>query len=523
MKLRLLRLSVFTLVLGALALTACATVSGKPTVVISSPPSGSQYKEGDDVAVQSTSGDAAGVVRIELDIDGAVVRNDTPPSPQTNFPLLQTWKATPGSHTITVRAYNAAGVSSDPAAVSIQVSPSVALNNPSPTATSSSAAPSATPANTPTATSSSAAPSATPTNTPTPAPAPPGAPSLTPTPTKKSAPPSCTGTPVITSFTVSAPTVAEAILINVVSGTTVTLHWGAVNNADSVEIDHGIGGVPAPGTATDTPGGTTTYTMTAHCGGNSTTTHVTVNVTALPPPPAIVPTVRPVSVAIRVEAGATGTATANCFAGTKVTGGGFAANSSLVVYSNAMEGGNGWEMSAKNISGEYTFLGAYAICVSNISGTISQVFAQVSVPANATQQAIVDCPAGTVLTGGGYAANSDQEVFSNMIHGTNGWESFSKNNTGTAQLLNAYAMCYTGSGVSSTVAVKQVSVSPGSSPNLKADCPSGTLATGGGFAALPGVHVINTVLDDSNGWSSNASNTTGSSQLFNSYAICTHF
>jgi hypothetical protein len=99
------------------------------------------------------------------------------------------------------------------------------------------------------------------------------------------APPAgCTGTPVIASFSVSAPSVAEATTISVVAGTTVTLHWGAVTNADSVEIDHGIGGVPTPGTATDAPGATTSYVMTAHCGGNTATTHVTVNVTAPPPP-----------------------------------------------------------------------------------------------------------------------------------------------------------------------------------------------------------------------------------------------
>jgi hypothetical protein len=36
-------------------LPACSAASSKPVVVIASPPSGSQYKEGDDVAIQSTS------------------------------------------------------------------------------------------------------------------------------------------------------------------------------------------------------------------------------------------------------------------------------------------------------------------------------------------------------------------------------------------------------------------------------------------------------------------------------------
>ena len=382
MKLRLLRLCAFALMLGPLELTACAAISGKPTVVIASPPSGSQYHEGDDVAIQSTSGDATGVVRVELNVDGSVVRNDTPLSPQTNYSLIQIWKATLGSHAIVVRAYNAAGMSSDPAAISIQVNSAIALNNPSPTATTASAAPSASPTNMPASTppdvpsptTGASLPPAACTNNAAfvadvtvpdgtvvaagaafvktwrlsntgtcawgvgyqfvfvsgeamtgspaiavpataagttvdiivPMTAPAGAGSHVGTWSMRSAagavfgqlvtakisvpgvPPAvCKGTPVITSFTVSAPSVAEATIINIVSGATITLHWGAVNNADSVEIDHGIGGVPAPGTAKDTPGASTIYVMTAHCGGNSLSSHVTVNVTAPLPPPVL--------------------------------------------------------------------------------------------------------------------------------------------------------------------------------------------------------------------------------------------
>ena len=45
----------------AILLSACAVV-GKPSVVIMSPPSGSQYFEGEDIAVQSSASDSAGVV-----------------------------------------------------------------------------------------------------------------------------------------------------------------------------------------------------------------------------------------------------------------------------------------------------------------------------------------------------------------------------------------------------------------------------------------------------------------------------
>ena len=105
-----------------LSATACAAISaGKPVVIISAPPSGSTWREGDQVAVQSSSADAVGVTRVELLVDGTIARTDTPPSPQLNYNVIQTWRATTGAHTLTVRAYNASGMMSDPAAVSITV------------------------------------------------------------------------------------------------------------------------------------------------------------------------------------------------------------------------------------------------------------------------------------------------------------------------------------------------------------------------------------------------------------------
>ncbi|MBI5303977.1 MAG: hypothetical protein HY868_17715 [Chloroflexi bacterium] len=110
-------------------------------------------------------------------------------------------------------------------------------------------------------------PSITPTRTAT----------LTRTPTRTPtkyllAPPiqGCNGAPVIASFSAS-PT-------SITSGGSSTLNWGAVTNADSVEINQGIGGVAAPGSIKVSPKSTTTYTLTARCGSNTVTRQVTVSV-----------------------------------------------------------------------------------------------------------------------------------------------------------------------------------------------------------------------------------------------------
>ncbi len=370
---KLARLTI--VILLALAVAAC-NVPGKPTVVILSPPSGSQYHEGEDVAVQSTATDAAGVVRVELVVDGNVVRVDPSPTAQgqPSFSLIQTWKATQGAHTILVRAYNATGAVSDPAGISISVGaaaespagvptmppptrivvpPAGVPTMPPPTAVPPTPVPPTAPSgctdnavfvtdvtvpdgtaftagqsfnkvwrlsNNGTCTwgagyqfvfvSGEAMTSSTVVSVPATAPgatadilvpmtAPatagdhtgswrmrsadgaifgqtvtvkitvPGAPPPAPPPS------GCSGNPVIASFTAASPTIT--------AGSSTTLNWGAVTNADSVDIDHGIGGVPAPGSTSVSPGSTTTYAMTAHCGSNTTTAQVTITVNPAPP------------------------------------------------------------------------------------------------------------------------------------------------------------------------------------------------------------------------------------------------
>lgn len=105
--------------------TACSPVAGKPSIILAAPPHGSEFREGDNVVVQSASGDAAGIARVELTVDGTLVRTDSAPSPQTYFNVVQNWKATPGKHTLAVCAYNTAGVASEAASVVIAVSPAV--------------------------------------------------------------------------------------------------------------------------------------------------------------------------------------------------------------------------------------------------------------------------------------------------------------------------------------------------------------------------------------------------------------
>ena len=94
----------------------------KPTVVILSPASGTQVKAGGIVVIQSSATDVKGVAKVELWVDGLLVRSDVNPQRQPAFSVTQEWTAAIlGSHSVTVKAYNVAGRVSDPAMITVNV------------------------------------------------------------------------------------------------------------------------------------------------------------------------------------------------------------------------------------------------------------------------------------------------------------------------------------------------------------------------------------------------------------------
>ncbi len=154
-----------------------------------------------------------------------------------------------------------------------------------------------------------------------------------------------------------------------------------------------------------------------------------------------------------------------------------------------------------------------------IAPTTTQVFAQVSIPAGSVGHATVACPAGSVVVGGGFAAGNNMVVYTQSMEG-NGWGAYAKNNYSSAQLLNSYAICLSGTSGTTQQILKQITVAAGGVGYDTAACPGGSVVTGGGFASsADSLWVYNTSMNG-NGWSAYARNTSGSSQLFNIYGIC---
>lgn len=344
------------LVLAALACDVGSLVKGdKPIAIITSPPSGSSFSEGDEIAVQSFSTDANGVARVELLVDGQIVRTDPVSVPQNQFSLIQIWQATPGTHTLVVRAYDIQNNASNPAAISLSIaqagSSTPVASAPTATPSNGNASPSPSPSecinnaafvaditvpdgslfaanqsfnkiwrlrNTGTCAWGAgyqfvfsggdalttntvvAVPNTLPGATadflvPMNAPRDSGShvgnwrlktPGGTlfgqmvtvkitvpgPAPTAAAAPSGpCNGTPVITSFTVDSGLVTW--------GGKTNLRWGPVTNADSADIDQGVGDIaagPEGGFAQVSPSQTTIYTLNAHCGTSTVQKTVTI-------------------------------------------------------------------------------------------------------------------------------------------------------------------------------------------------------------------------------------------------------
>ncbi|MCL4396464.1 MAG: NBR1-Ig-like domain-containing protein, partial [Chloroflexi bacterium] len=161
-------------VLGFVVVGAVRAVAiEQPGTVIDSPPSNSVFHAGDQVVVQSTSTDSNNISHVELSVDGEVVSIATPSQLQSAIVVTQTWTATEGMHTLSVRSFDQNDLPGNPAEISVSV---LAAESPAAPATVT-PVPTATPTETPTATQAppltpTAAPSstATPTSGPVPLP-----------------------------------------------------------------------------------------------------------------------------------------------------------------------------------------------------------------------------------------------------------------------------------------------------------------------------------------------------------------
>jgi hypothetical protein len=531
------------LLIGAALACGPTPAARAVSVAINSPGSGGSVAVGQEVMIDSTATASSGIARVELAINGIVERRDLPPSGNpVTFRVSQPWTpSSVGQVTISVVAYDVGGASSDAATITLQVVESAGV-------------------------------------VPT---APPGATVVPGGPTETPPPPVTTEAGcTLDSQYVADVTIPDGTVLSL--GATFVKTW-RVKNSGTCDWDAGfqllyvsgdqMGGpasvslpaVPAGG-QTDisvnltAPGSYGTHKGTWRIRSDAGTlfgTNLTV-VVSIPAPatetplptnePTIEPTAEPtveptdtplptifivmtatlapwtdqVYAQVTIPSGGTGSATANCASGVVVSGG-FASDPQVFVISH-FKTGNGWEAHAKNNAASSKKLTVYATCLHHVGGpSTSQVSHQVTAPGGGLGQASVECPAGSVATGGGWLVGSGTKMRMLFSKKTgNGWQVIASNSSSAGLPVKAYAVCLSGISATTEIKAKLTIISGGTTGLAEAVCGTGKMVTGGGFMAEQDLVVYNTspAISGAHKWRTYASNSVGSDRELDGYAVC---
>jgi hypothetical protein len=153
--------------------------------------------------------------------------------------------------------------------------------------------------------------------------------------------------------------------------------------------------------------------------------------------------------------------------------------------------------------------------------TTQSVYEQVTIEAGDLGSTSALCPAGTVVTGGGFSVTSDVRVYTQVKTG-NGWSAFAQNTSAFNRTLTVYAVCLTFPSVTTTQVAQNFTVAGGGSlADKTVDCPAGSVAVGGGYtgSADGSLWTFFTNLHG-NGWEVSVRNFGSGSKSFQVMAVC---
>ncbi len=144
-----------------------------------------------------------------------------------------------------------------------------------------------------------------------------------------------------------------------------------------------------------------------------------------------------------VPAGGANSSKAVCPSGSYVTGGGFASNPNRHWVYATLKSGNGWETRARNITTSDHQITSYAVCLSDVSVTTTQVLAHSTIPGTSNGGGEVVCPTNTLTTGGGYWLSTGMVVSSSFMNLSDAsrWNAYARNNASSPRIINIYATC----------------------------------------------------------------------------------
>jgi hypothetical protein len=270
-------------------------------------------------------------------------------------------------------------------------------------------------------------------------------------------------------------------------------------------------------TSTKTSTITTTSTFTATLTKTFTTTP-TLTSTSTSTPPHISQTLGRVNVA----SGGSGSAVATCPAGGIIVGGGFATNTKMVVL-KSLKQQNGWLVFATNTSNASQDLNVYGYCLFGVPASTNQVTASTLVPKASTGKIVVNCPAGSIMTGGGFATSHIHQPITNSTPTfDNGWYATAENLTESDFELDVYATCLPGVHAAVNIHSSTYSILAGKVGGGRANCEGARYigASSGGFHLESDLSIYLSSQLSNTYWESYAMNNGIKSRVISVDAVC---
>ncbi|MBN2085386.1 MAG: hypothetical protein JW748_09185 [Anaerolineales bacterium] len=150
---------------------------------------------------------------------------------------------------------------------------------------------------------------------------------------------------------------------------------------------------------------------------------------------------------------------------------------------------------------------------------VTQVEAQVTVAPGASGNATADCPAGTVVVGGGFDGDNNLTP-NNYGKLGNGWRVYAKNYSASGKVLRSYAFCLAGVSGTTTQASHDENQAAGAYSGSLAPCAGGSVISGLGYAIDPAAQWVYRSDMSGNNARTYARNFSGAVRILRSYAIC---
>jgi hypothetical protein len=255
---------------------------------------------------------------------------------------------------------------------------------------------------------------------------------------------------------------------------------------------------------------------------------------SIKPPPSTTPYTERVDRETTLAGNGHDSITAECPAGTVVVGGGFSASPEVVVSSQYPQI-TGWRANVRNTSGSSKVVRVYAVCLHNTPGASVEIVSESTVmPSDGDAEVHAKCPAGSVVTGGGWRTTCADVRISQSAKTGAAWN-IEAYNYSTTCMLYTHAVCLSGtSGKTSQSEVfyivdRYLEPKP---EEISVTCPQGTIMTGGGYEDKSGYEELLIFINagpwgeapDAE-WRVYALNDVGTttSPILNVYAVCLAF